>query len=499
MDLTNLNPVASIEFYGYGVGANQDRASVIDDVKVTTTVGDYSATLYNYTINYKAGSDVVKTVSGTTTAGDAISIDTYLWKDAVKYKKVEGEPETLVVKAGDNTLDVAIAEAPMYSYKVKSSGDFVLVSGSYYELESVTVAYRAFYLDGTDLYAVDKTGGQYRTTFTLDADNKEVVLNASKKAENVLFYAEGEDIAGATPTSAGNNMVIRSSNAQCAYATTDLSLITLPAGTYTANTVLYSNNSGGLTLKFKYDTEYEDVVSGSSNWMEKSHDFTLTAPTEIQWLASGDTKKGLDLIYIQNTTSSYPVTIGSAGWTTLYTPYALNFAGIAGLTAYTATLSENTVTLTEVADVPANTGVVLKGSAGSYDIPVAASSAAAAGDLQGNATEATAHDAFAGNTLYILAVNEDGSVQFHPVGFGSIAAGKAFLKVGSNAVKAFDVVFTDATGIIATDYEQHTMGDGVIFNLAGQRVNNVTRSAQRDASHMKKGIYIANGKKVAIK
>lgn len=299
--LTNQNPVASIEFYGYGVGGNQDRASVIDDVKVTTTVGDYSATLYSYTINYKAGNDIVKTVTGTTSAGDEIAIDTFLWKDDVKYKKADGEPESLTVQEGDNTLDITVAEAPMYSYNVKSSEGFVLVSGSYYEQESVTVAYKAFYLDGTDLYAVDKTGGQYRTTFTLDTDNKDVVLNATKKAESVWYFAEGEDIPGATATSAGNNMVIRSSNAQCAYATTDLPLITLPAGTYTATTVLYANNSSGLTLKFKYDTEYEETFTGASNWMERTHDFTLTAPTEIQWLASGDAKNGLDLIYITGT------------------------------------------------------------------------------------------------------------------------------------------------------------------------------------------------------
>lgn len=296
--LTNQNPVASIEFYGYGVGGNQDRASVIDDVKVTTAIGDYSATLYNYTINYKAGNDIVKTVTGTTTAGDEVAVDTYLWKDDVKYKKADGEPESLTVQAGDNTLDVAVVEAPMYSYNVKSSEGFVLVNGSYYEQESVTVAYKAFYLDGTDLYAVDKTGGQYRTTFTLDTDNKEVILNAAKKAENVCYYAEGEDIPGATATSAGNNMLIRSSNAQCAYAATDLTLITLPAGTYTATMVLYANNSAGLTLKFRYDTEYEETFTGASNWMERTHDFTLTAPTEIQWLASGDAKNGLDLIYI---------------------------------------------------------------------------------------------------------------------------------------------------------------------------------------------------------
>ena len=484
--LANLNPVASIEFFGYGVGGNQDRASVIDDVKVTTTVGDYSATLYSYTINYKAGSDIVKTVSGTTTAGDEISLDTYLWKDAVKYKKVAGEPASLMVQAGDNTLDVAVAEAPMYSYQVKSSGNFVLVSGSYYEQESVTVAYKAFYLDGTDLYAVDKTGGQYRTTFTLDADEKEVVLNATKRAENVWYYSEGEDIAGATATSAGNNMLIRSSNAQCAYAENDVPLITLPAGTYSATTVLYANNSGGVTVKFKYDTDYDDAVTGASNWAEKTYDFTLTTPTEILWLASGDTKNGLDLIYISGTPEDQQLTIGTAGWATLYTPAALDFSAVEGLTAFTATVEGNTVALTTVETVPANTGVVLKGNAGTYSIPVIATSKTAKGDLTGNVLAATPFDAEPDFTFYALGIaGED--VQFRPVTSGAIAAGKAYLKVAkSTDVKAFNVVWKDADGIDSLN--STAMNERGLFSLSGQRLGKAG-----------KGINIVNGKKVAVK
>lgn len=298
VQLTNMNPVASLEFFGYGVGGNTDRASALDDVKVTTTAGDYTVTLYDYTINYKFGDEIVKTVSSSSVAGEEIELDTYMWKDGVKYKRADDQPSSLTIQAGENTLDVQVTEAPKFNYQVQSTLGAVLVSGSYYEQESVTVPYRAFYLDGTDLYEVASSNKQYNTSFTLDTDNKVVTLNASLKASDVIYYSEGEDITGATATSAGNNMVIRSSNAQCGYATTTLDLVTLPAGNYTATTVLYSNNSAGVTLSFKYDTNYDDVVTGASNWAVKTHDFTLTAPTTIQWLASGDSKNGLDLIYI---------------------------------------------------------------------------------------------------------------------------------------------------------------------------------------------------------
>lgn len=260
--------------------------------------------LVGYTINYYCGEDIVKTSSAIVAAGTEVAVDAYLWNEAVKYKRAEGEPSSVVVELDGSVFLIAVAEAAKYSYALKTSTGVTLVSGSDYEEESVTVSYKGFYLDGTDLFAVDKTSGGYRTTIVLDADEKEVVINAAKRAENVWYYAEGEDIPGATATSAGSNMVIRSSNAQCAYAKNDVTLVTLPAGTYTATAVLYANNSAGLTLKFKYDDEYEETVSGATNWMERNHDFTLAESTEIQWLASGDTRNGLDLIYISGTADS---------------------------------------------------------------------------------------------------------------------------------------------------------------------------------------------------
>ena len=185
--------------------------------------------------------------------------------------------------------------------------------------------------------------------------------------------------------------------------------------------------------------------------------------------------------------ATVPATITSAGWATLYTPYALDFSGVTDLTAYTAVVADNKVTLTEVTDVPAGTGVVLKGAADTYNIPVAASSATAKGDLLGSATDATAYNAIDGYTLYMLKkVGE--KAQFVPVTSGSIAAGKAYLKIAAATARNLDVTFADeATGISAALMNKETMNNEV-YNLKGQRV----------AAPMK-GLYIVNGKKMVIK
>ena len=160
-----------------------------------------------------------------------------------------------------------------------------------------------------------------------------------------------------------------------------------------------------------------------------------------------------------------PATITSAGWATLYTDKALDFSGT-GLTAYTATCSKSVVVLTPVDNVPANTGVVLKGDEGNHKIPVIASSETAKGDLKGSATEATAWNAFDGFNLYVLK-SVGANVQFDYANSGSIAAGKAYLKVlnGESYGRSMEVVFDDdiLTGINEAKSEVKAPKEGKFF------------------------------------
>ena len=107
--------------------------------------------------------------------------------------------------------------------------------------------------------------------------------------------------------------------------------------------------------------------------------------------------------------------------------------------------------LSKVNDIPAASGVILKGAPGEYEIPFIDASNTAKGILEGNTEVETAWDAYAANngTLYILAsVNNGKDVQFVPCTSGSIAAGKAYLPVYIYSAKAMQVVFaSEATGI----------------------------------------------------
>ena len=192
--------------------------------------------------------------------------------------------------------------------------------------------------------------------------------------------------------------------------------------------------------------------------------------------------------YLKVEAKSLAQPISSAGWATLYTPYALDFAKTEGLTAYTATVDGTTVTLKGVPSVPANTGVVLKGAEGIYNIPVIPSSdTTEKGDLKGNATAATTYDA--DYSHYYLAMNTEDKAQFKKLNEGgSIAAGKAYLEIDPTVTaRALNVVFageTTAIDAIANVKEQN----GEVYNLAGQRV-----------AKPAKGLYIVSGKKVIIK
>lgn len=209
-----------------------------------------------------------------------------------------------------------------------------------------------------------------------------------------------------------------------------------------------------------------------------------TGNDDLQYLEIG---KVLSKLYYF--TEGKSVTITAAGWATLYTDKALDFSGVSGLTAYTATYDGTKVTLEKVENVPANTGVVLKGAANTYSIPVIASSTTAQGDLTGSTTAATAYNGVSGKDLYVLVINS-GKAQFTRVGSGEIAAKKAYLPIDQSIIGArmLNVVFDDgdATGISNATAEMKA--EDAIFNLAGQRV-----------AQPANGLYIVNGKKVIVK
>ena len=163
---------------------------------------------------------------------------------------------------------------------------------------------------------------------------------------------------------------------------------------------------------------------------------------------------------------SVSVTISSVGFATLFVSGALDFSGT-GLEAYTATTDGTTVTPKKVENVPAETGVILKGTPGTYNIPAIASSSEEKGDLTGNAFAATAPDAFAGYDLYGLAAKGANEAEFRKVVDNAIPAGRAFLKLTSSGeAKVLRVVDGQTTEVVAPEVVE-TEEPEVLYNMAG--------------------------------
>jgi len=195
-------------------------------------------------------------------------------------------------------------------------------------------------------------------------------------------------------------------------------------------------------------------------------------------------------------------TISAAGWATYCSPYPLDFSeSIENLTdVYIITGSQTPgaesgyVAKTSVkgGTVPANTGLLIKGTAGTLTIPVVASSETnvSANKLVG----VTANTVIDPNVGYVLMNDATYGLGFYKNSNAfTVGANTAYLPAdfaGSNEARFFSLFDDDATGISdATRLnDNEKMTNDNCFDLQGRRV-----------AQPQKGLYIVNGKKVIIK
>ena len=152
--------------------------------------------------------------------------------------------------------------------------------------------------------------------------------------------------------------------------------------------------------------------------------------------------------------------------------------------------------------IPANTGVLLIGTAGEeYTFTPATSDVVAprTNYLKAISTKTKVAQTEGGATRYILARPADnptsGTIAFYKVnGNGSwCAAGTAYLEVpGVTTAPAFISLDGETTAIDAIDFDEQTSkeANATIFDLSGRKVN---------ANNLPKGIYVKNGKKFIVK
>lgn len=195
---------------------------------------------------------------------------------------------------------------------------------------------------------------------------------------------------------------------------------------------------------------------------------------------------------------SVSVTVSSAGYATYCSDKALDFSKTSGLKAYIVTSDGSTTDYTEVTSVPANTGLLLKASAGTYDAYIVGSSATDVSDnkLVGVLVNTGISATTDGKTNFVLR----STIQYG-VGFYKVTAhndGNPDFTVRANSAY-LSVALADASRSFFGMPEDETTGLNDIRSKISEAREGIYDLQGRKIAQPTKGLYIVNGKKVIIK
>ena len=319
------------------------------------------------------------------------------------------------------------------------------------------------------------------TTVTWTLDKAQILFNAWQGDTNVGYYTKPHTINGeliavpmkidATAKDAKIDNSTRSGNTQINKGTT----FTIPAVSGMKITVNRTDNTDWSAADPKTTVNGENMTVDEEK-KKATYTYTGSADEVIIALNSGRYYTSIVVTYPATTIS---VDITAAGYATFCSNEAVDFSA-SGAEVYTAAVSGSNAVLTKVTSgkVPANTGVILKGTGTVTGTVIASAEALTGNELVGVLADYTT----TGN--YILVSDGAGSVKFAEMTEGTLKAGKAYLPKAGDA-RELNISFGDATAISTV---KAAAEDGAIYTLSGARVAQPT-----------KGLYIQNGKKVIVK
>ncbi len=289
---------------------NDGRFSTLDNLKITTTEGDYSAATADYTVNWVCDNNTVKTETRNGDVDASISLiatDKQAFTlDNQKYMYVSDDASGKTVdENGTTVVTIIIRKAGNFAYTINAvDGESnilqTITTGTYTEGESLTIPYPHYVNVNGTLFNRDATNKEYRQVITISEDNQVTNLTyTATDIENVIFYAEAENLNGVGIFNSGNSL-IRSSNAASAYSSTDATITSLGVGKYKISTVACVPGSGTVAFVIKADNRTIHSTSGSSNnWIASNSEFVLAKDANITF-NGGNAGSGLDFVYIQS-------------------------------------------------------------------------------------------------------------------------------------------------------------------------------------------------------
>lgn len=428
-----------------GTGTSQSAAAHNSIETPASPVSDVTVYQQHYDFNEYADGDVLLTATSSNSSGTA-QIVKYTGNDRTSMVLNPGQNGTGTNKIGVLTLG-----------RFGSESDYSVVWKE---------------------YATGQTKGGILLRGTMDYDG------ANPGVMSGYYFQTNTNISGST-TKMAIRKIANASDGTTAIGngSSGEKSVTAPAS---GQPRWYRATANGTTLTF----DYSDDGTTWTNVLTRSDADYTQGMTQLLWgLNTNVTTSYYDDIYL--VTADHPrhieVTLTDAGYTSFSNVEAVSFTGT-GLEAFVVTSTgDGVVNMTSVTSAPANTGLILKGNAGSYSLPVVST----ASTIETNLLVATSQSPYlVGSTdnIYVLA-NKDNGVGFYKASAGfSVRMGSAYLPLSSSAAapaRSFLNINTGSTGIETIRTAQMT---GVYYSLSGIPTCQPTR-----------GIYILNGKKVIVK
>lgn len=452
---------ADNDYVTIALAVNLGRIAYLEKTaKLTVTYTN--ETTYDVTFSETNGVAAVVKISGTdVTSGTKLSNGSYDFIATAKgYEDYNG---SFIVSGASKNVEFTLIAKEVYSYIVNATADDVileqLVSGSNYKNDVVYYHYKQVLNNNGTLYQAPAISSGYKTSFVLDSNDKivsHIYTQPTTPITNIVFLAEGEDLF---TRGIGSSADTRCSMGAGGYASEKTSFVTLSPGRY--NLVLSNRCSGDRTgiHKFYKGDDAEPFFSADGagyNSERKFEDLILTEATTL-YMQGGDNNQYVDWIYVVKTAEV--ATIPSSGIGTIASAYAIDCANLpSGVKAYQVTEVEGEgATLKEVKEAVApGTGLILRGTAGVYEIPVVAEGTdiSSTNELEAAVTATTLED----GKFYIM---QGG--QFHLVentadeAARTVPAGKAYLPAGTNTAKSISLSFGEITDISEAEAAKATV------------------------------------------
>ena len=445
----------------------------------------------------------------TATATDA-EMATFYDEETETYYSYSSGNETITLTGEDDVITLVFSAAN-YVFDIDAMcgetklADYVYerTSDNSYTIDGNYITQFILY-DDTYYRLSDENVSNYSRTFTAESEGEAIYSVEYEEADNVVYYAEDTDqtyayinysssLSGGSSAMYATGKTMMSGSVEAGYYN-----VVAYVSDYTRNQSHYYCLDGtqvGLTQKPTYDGEWSMIINAVS-----SGTISMVASWSSDYY---------DYFYIEKITDqSYTVSVTSLGIASFCAP--VNVTVPEGITVYSASLDDEktTLTLSKVSTdvIPANTGVILQGSAGDYKFEQTDDESSE--DFDDNdliaacatATASTTLTASSDTTYYALTQSSTGtsSAVFGKIKGSVTITNKAYLRIideststddddtESTEAKTIKIVFAETSGIESVSSEKQT--DGSYYNLQGVKVLSPS-----------KGLYIKDGKKVIIK